>query len=77
MEIGENCEGFGASPKRKFLSCAMKSCMADGGWPSGDGLQEQSPNRPELHMLGAFVVSVREKGFSKRRSGMGKGGERE
>lgn len=41
----------------------MKSCMADGGGPSGDGLQEQSPNRPELHMLRAFVVSVREKAF--------------
>ena len=41
----------------------MKSCMADGGGPSGDGLQEQSPNRPELHMLRAFVVSVREKVF--------------
>jgi len=54
----------------------MKSCMADGGWPSGDGLQEQSPNRPELHMLGAFVVSVREKGLPRRRSGIGKGAER-
>ncbi len=41
----------------------MKSCMTDGGWPSGDGLQEQSSNRPELHMLRAFVVSVREKVF--------------
>jgi len=37
--------------------------MVDGGWPSGDGLQEQLPNRPELHMLRAFVVSVREKVF--------------
>jgi len=37
--------------------------MADGGGPSGDGLQEQSPNRPELHMLRACVVSVREKVF--------------
>ncbi len=37
--------------------------MADGGWSSGDGLQEQSPNRPELHMLREFVVSVREKVF--------------
>ena len=35
--------------------------MADGGRSSGDGLQELSPNRPELHMLGACVVSVREK----------------
>jgi len=37
--------------------------MADGGRPSGDGLQEQLPNRPELHMLRACVVSVREKVF--------------
>ncbi|MCK4431597.1 MAG: hypothetical protein KAW19_09890 [Candidatus Aminicenantes bacterium] len=51
--------------------------MTDGGRPSGDGLQEQSPNRPELHMLGAFVVSVREKGLPERRSGTGKGDERE
>jgi hypothetical protein len=35
--------------------------MADGGRPSGDGLQEPLPNRPELHMLRACVVSVREK----------------
>ena len=35
--------------------------MADGGRSSGDGLQEQSSNRPELHMLRACVVSVREK----------------
>jgi len=42
----------------------MKSCMADGGRPAGDGLQEQLPNRPELHMLGACVVSVREKGLA-------------
>jgi len=55
----------------------MKSCMADGGWPSGDGLQEQSPNRLELHMLRACVVSVREKGLTLMRSGVGKGGERE
>ena len=54
---------FMASKKRKFLSCAMRSCMADGGRPSGDGLQEQSPNRPELHRLVAVVVSVREKAF--------------
>jgi hypothetical protein len=65
-----------AQLKMNFLSCAMKSCMADGGRPSGDGLQEQSPNRPELHMLRAFVVSVREKGLPKRRSGTGKGDER-
>lgn len=62
-EIEENCEEFVETIKRKFLSCAMISCMADGGRPSGDGLQEQSPNRPELHMLRAFVVSVREKVF--------------
>jgi len=37
--------------------------MTDGGRPSGDGLQEQSPNRPELHILRAYVVSVREKAF--------------
>ena len=37
--------------------------MADGGRTSGDGLQEQSSNRPELHMLKACVVSVREKAF--------------
>ena len=48
----------------------------DGGRPSGDGLQEQSPNRPELHMSKACVVSVREKGPSEKRSGVGKGGER-
>jgi len=41
----------------------MKGCMADGGRPSGDGLQEQSPNRPELHVLRACVVGVREKAF--------------
>ena len=51
--------------------------MADGGRPSGDGLQEQSPNRPELHMLRACVVSVREKASPRERSGVGKGGERE
>jgi hypothetical protein len=51
------------SIKKIFLSCAMKSCMTDGGRPSGDGLQEQLPNRPELHMLRAYVVSVREKVF--------------
>jgi len=27
-----------------------KKRKADGGRPSGDGLQEQLPNRPELHM---------------------------
>ncbi len=37
--------------------------MTDGGRPSGDGLQEQSPNCPELHRLRAYVVSVREKAF--------------
>jgi len=37
--------------------------MADGGGSSGDGLQEQLPNRLELHMLRACVVSVREKVF--------------
>jgi len=50
--------------------------MTDGGRSSGDGLEEQSPNRPELHMLRAFVVSVREKGLPERRSGIGKGDER-
>jgi len=50
--------------------------MTDGGRPSGDGLQEQSPNRPELHRLVAVVVSVREKGLPERRSGVGKGDER-
>lgn len=49
------------SAKSKFLSGAMRSCMADGGKPSDDGLQEQSSNRPELHMLRACVVSVMEK----------------
>jgi hypothetical protein len=49
--------------KKKSLLCAMKSCMADGGGSSGDGLQEQSPNRLELHMLRVCVVSVREKVF--------------
>jgi len=47
---GENYDGIAARKKTKFLSCAMKSCMADGGRPSGDGLQEWSPNCPELHV---------------------------
>ena len=63
VEIEENSVESKTHTQRKFLSCAMKSCMADGGRPSGDGLQEQLPNRPELHMLGACVVSVREKGL--------------
>ena len=29
----------------------MKSCMADEGGSPGNGLQEQSSNRPELHMI--------------------------
>ena len=37
--------------------------MTDGGRPSGDDLQGQSPNCPELHILRAYVVSVREKAF--------------
>jgi len=50
--------------KKKFLSvCHEKLYGRCGGGPSGDGLQEQSPNRPELHMLRACVVSVREKVF--------------
>ncbi len=72
----DNGQKFVATTKRKFLSYAMKSCMADGGWPSGDGLQEQLPNRPKLHVLRAFVVSVREKGLPKRRSGKGIGDKR-
>ena len=63
--------------KPNSYRCAMKSCMADGGGPSGEGLQEQSPNRPELHMLRACVVSVREKASPRERPGVGKGGERE
>jgi len=58
VEIEDNVKRFSASPKTKSLSCAMISCMTDGGRSSGEGLQEQLPNRPELHMLRAFVVSV-------------------
>ena len=58
-----------------MLCCV--SCMADGGRPTGNGLQEQLSNRPELHMLRAYVVSVREKASQKMRSGVNKGGERE
>jgi len=32
------------------LSCAMQSCMVDGGRPTGNGLQELLPNCPELHV---------------------------
>jgi len=50
-----------SNPKNEFPIVYARSCMADGGRPSGDGLQEQSSNCPELHMLRAYVVSVREK----------------
>ncbi len=36
--------------KKEIPIVCHESCMADGGRPSGNGLQEQSPNRPELHM---------------------------
>jgi len=36
--------------EKEILIVCHESYMADGGRPSGDGLQEQSPNRPELHM---------------------------
>jgi len=49
--------------KNQIPIVCHESCMADGGRSSGDGLQEQLPNRPELHMLRACVVSVREKVF--------------
>jgi hypothetical protein len=62
--------------KTKFLWCAMKSCITDGGRPFGDGLQEQLPNHPELHRLVAVVVSVREKTFLREGQVWVIGGER-
>ena len=33
-----------------FLLCAMRSCMGDGGRPTGNGLQELLSNCPELYV---------------------------
>ena len=44
--------------------CAPRSCIRDEGRPLGAGLQEQAPNRPELHWLRARVVSVEGKGMA-------------
>ena len=39
----------------------MRNCAKDGGGPSGTALQEEVSNHPELLLLKAKVVSVREK----------------
>ena len=61
--------------KNHFPIVRCGNCIADGGRSTGNGLQEQLSNRPELHMSKACVVSVREKGFTMMKSGVNKGDE--
>lgn len=52
----------------------MRNCAKDGGGPSGTALQEEVSNHPELLLLKAKVVSVREK-VSYKMSGKDQGDE--
>ena len=65
-KLSNNEQKSEQAQKANSYGVPWTNCMADGGKPSGDGLQDQSSNCPELHMLRAYVVSVREKVFLKR-----------
>jgi len=47
--------------KKEFPILRCGNYIAEGGRSTDNGLQEQLSNRPELHMLIACAMSVREK----------------
>lgn len=61
MDVGHQCAAATWRAASYELTNRVKSCMRDGGRPSGIGLQGQISNHLERHRSKALVVSVRGK----------------